>query len=59
MWCANVVAVLEVELVLPALFGGDARDIAAGRCVAEDGGSERFVDEDTGAIVHRLRRRPL
>jgi hypothetical protein len=45
---SEVVAVLEVELVLPALLGGAGRDIAMLGRVAEDRGTELLVHEDAG-----------
>jgi hypothetical protein len=49
----EVVAVLELKLVLPALLSGDARDVALSRGGAQDAGPECLVDEDADAMAHR------
>src|SRR5439155_10352743 len=47
----EVLAVLEVELLLPALLGGTGERVAVGRRVAEDGSTELLVHEDAGLVL--------
>ncbi len=47
----EVLAVLEIELVLPALLGGTGRGVAVFRGVAEDGGAELLVHQDAGLFL--------
>ena len=51
MWRGEVLAVLEVELVLAALLGRAGRDVAVLRRVAEDLGAELLVHEDAGLLL--------
>ncbi len=44
----ELLAVLEVELILPALLGRAGRDVAVLRRVAEDVGAELLVHQDAG-----------
>src|SRR5258708_40148764 len=44
----EVLAILELELVLPALLGGTGERVALGRRIAEDGLTEPLVHEDAG-----------
>src|SRR5438034_8760776 len=46
----SVFAVLEVELLLPALLGGTRRDIAVRLGIAEDGRPELLVHEDARLV---------
>src|SRR2546427_12074258 len=46
----EVFAVLEVELLLPALLGGTRRDIAVRLGIAEDGRPELLVHEDASLV---------
>jgi len=46
----EVLAVLEVELVLTALLGGAGEHVALGRRIAEDGCAEPLIHED-GSLV--------
>src|SRR6266446_2442490 len=48
---SEVLAVLEVELVLPALLGGTRERIALGRRIAEDGSTELLVHEDARPVL--------
>mgnify|MGYP003694178497 CR=1 FL=1 len=47
----EVVAVLEIELRLPALLGGTRGHVPFGRGIAQDGGAELLVDEDAGPLL--------
>jgi len=48
MWCAKILAIFEVELVLPALLRRAGGDDALGGRVAQDGGAELLVHQDAG-----------
>src|SRR5262249_1190931 len=47
----EVLAVLEIELVLAALLGRAGRDVAAAVGVAEDGGAELLIDQDARLLL--------
>jgi hypothetical protein len=46
----EVVAVLEVELLLPTLLDGAGGGVTAARGVAQDGGAELLVDQDAAVL---------
>src|SRR5439155_10907211 len=51
----KLVAVLEIELLLPALLDRGGGEIPLARGVAQDRGAELLVDEDTGTLLRDAR----
>jgi hypothetical protein len=47
----KILAVLEVEFLLPTLFRGGAGNIATSRGIAQNGGAELLVDEDASVLL--------
>src|SRR6266852_1933285 len=48
---SEVLAVLEVELVLPALLGGTSEHVALRRRIAKDGSTELLIHEDARLVL--------
>src|SRR4029077_6059459 len=48
---AEVLAILEIKLVLPALFGWTRGRVAVRRCIAKNGCTELFVYQDAGFLL--------
>ena len=46
----KILAVLEVEFLLPTLLSGDTGDIATSRGIAQNGGTKLLIDEDAGRV---------
>ena len=47
----EILAIFEVELVLPALLRRAGGDDTLGRRIAQDGGAELLVDQDAGLLL--------
>ena len=47
----EILAILEVELVLAALLGRTGGDDTLGRRIAQDRGAELLVDQDAGLVL--------
>ena len=47
----EILAVFEVELLLPALFGGAGCRITLRRGIAQDGGAELLVHQNAGFLL--------